>query len=105
MSKELEKLIEKQAQLQERISKIKARERKRKKSQDDRRKILIGAWALEKSKRDPEFDAMLRKELDPFLTRQRDRELFGLSDNTVLDHIDEQGCEALTNPEGDSAKD
>ena len=51
------------------------KERKR----DTRRKILAGSWVLSIAENDQAAAKRLRKGLDEFLERERDRELFGLS--------------------------
>ena len=51
------------------------KERKR----DTRRKILAGSWVLSIAENDQAAALRLRKGLDEFLERERDRELFGLS--------------------------
>ena len=50
-------------------------ERKR----DTRKKILAGSWLLTVSQQDQVLALRFRNDLDGFLERDRDRELFGLS--------------------------
>ncbi|WP_024972094.1 hypothetical protein [Ralstonia pickettii] len=45
---------------------------------DTRRKILIGAWALERMQRDSVFELMVKNSLRTYLKREDDRTLFGL---------------------------
>ena len=61
------------ARIQQAESKLKVKERK----EDTRRKILIGAFMIEKLKKEEKFDSMI-KELDGFLTRNSDRKLFSM---------------------------
>lgn len=62
------------ARIQQAESRFKVKERK----EDTRRKILIGAFMMEKLKKEEKFDSMI-KELDGFLTRNSDRKLFGMN--------------------------
>ena len=45
---------------------------------DTRRKILAGAWALDRASRSEMAAAKLRRGLDAYLTADRDRALFDL---------------------------
>ena len=74
----LTKIKEKIGQLSARAKLIEAKERSRAKKDDTRRKILAGALALEKAEKDQEEKKKLMAELDGFLTRPMDRDLFGL---------------------------
>ena len=69
------------ARIQQAESRFKVKERK----EDTRRKILIGAFMMEKLKKEEKFDSMV-KELDGFLTRNTDRILFGM--NCLSTHKD-----------------
>jgi hypothetical protein len=77
MADRLKQLIEKRNAVNARIKmeqgKLRATERKI----DTRRKVLMGAWALEKAARDKDFAAMAMGELRNFLVRDDDRALFG----------------------------
>ena len=53
---------------------INAKERKL----ETRKKILVGACAMDIAAKDPSFARILRHSLDAFLERDRDRELFDL---------------------------
>jgi hypothetical protein len=69
--------LEKQeAQLKARISREKARLREKERKQDTRRKIIAGALALEH--KDGDFQHVLNRLLDEYVTRPDDRALFGL---------------------------
>jgi hypothetical protein len=73
----LSELTKKQEAIQNRIASIQARKRK----DDDRiltrKKILIGAFMLEKLKDKDELNKLIL-EMDKFLKRPHDRQLFGL---------------------------
>ena len=75
----LKRLQEKRDAIEARIrqeqNKVKASERRA----DTRRKVLAGAAVLEWAKRDNDFAKRLDAELKASLTRDIDRELFGLS--------------------------
>lgn len=74
--------IEKLRQLKEQKAKaerrVKAAVQKQERAKDTRRKILLGAMLLEKLKRGEADANRLRSDLEPFLKRNADRELFGL---------------------------
>jgi uncharacterized membrane protein YccC len=74
----IEKMEQQQAALERRLqtarSKVKEEERKR----ETRRKILIGAMVLAKAEQSPEKWNDLVRELDRYLSTERDRQLFGL---------------------------
>ncbi len=71
----VDKLLEKKKQLEAQIANMKAKERKEEEKRDTRRKILAGAYLLQKYKgREKE----LAKLLKPYLTRKHDKELFGI---------------------------
>lgn len=69
------RLDEQIAKLKAQRDQIAARERKREDARELRRKILVGACLL----RDGQPSAELLRELNGFLTRDHDRELFGLA--------------------------
>lgn len=74
----LKKLIQKQEALKNRIASLEARKRNEEDKKLTRKKILIGAYILEKCKDVPgEMDRIL-KGLEKFLTRDSDRKLFNL---------------------------
>jgi|WetSurSiteA1Bulk_404760.scaffolds.fasta_scaffold429555_1 predicted nucleic acid-binding Zn-ribbon protein len=76
IQKQLEKLEEKKNQLQNQISNVKQRLQQAERQNDTRRKILVGAFFLEKYK--DKFPELV-KQIDPFLSRLQDRALFGLT--------------------------
>lgn len=70
--------------LERKISRLKARKaaeeaklKRQAKKDDTRRKILIGAYYLDQAERSDSVVELYRK-MDGFLTRDNDRELFGL---------------------------
>lgn len=79
---QIEQLEEKLRQLRAREQAVEARRRvlesRRKRKEDTRRKILIGAVVLAKVERGELAEEQLRGWLDAALTRDDDRDLFGL---------------------------
>ena len=73
----LENLRKKQSQIEARIQMLQTKEQNQKRKEDTRRKILAGSYILDKYEKSgtPE---KLRVELDKFLFKKHDRELFGL---------------------------
>ena len=61
--------------LKEKLNYLEKLEKERNKKIDTRRKVLAGSYLLNKYNDKPDE---LAKLLDPFLTRDKDRELFGL---------------------------
>ena len=74
-SEKIEKLEKQMKQLQERIASEKARIKKKERKDDTRRKILVGAYFMEKY--EDNMDELVGM-IDPFLSREKDRALFGL---------------------------
>ncbi|HME43912.1 MAG TPA: hypothetical protein VKF36_12550 [Syntrophorhabdales bacterium] len=72
----IEKIKEQRKQLDKRLVVMKEELKKQERLEDTRKKILIGAYFMEKYK-----DSMndLLPQLDRFLVRDLDRKLFGLS--------------------------
>jgi len=56
-----------------------AAETKAQRAQDTRRKILLGAFFLEKMEKNPEYAAKVMPGFDAFLKRDDDRALFDLA--------------------------
>ena len=61
-----------------RIRRAESRLRTRRRREDTRRKILAGAWVLSEAARSEAAAAKLRRGLDAFLDKDRDRPLFEL---------------------------
>jgi len=78
MSQKLSTLKKKQEQLKAQIQALEARERLRERKRDTRRKILIGAYYLDKAKNDDKAWHLLVAEMDNYLSRDVDRKLFDL---------------------------
>ena len=74
-----EKLRQEKAKKQKIEARKKHLESKAKRAADTRKKILIGAFMLERMEKNDETKAKLIGQLDQYLTRTDDRELFGLS--------------------------
>ena len=73
----LDKLKQQRGQLNARIQLMEAAQKSRGKKRDTRRKILVGAWYLDKAKQESSWDELV-KQLDIFLKRASDRQLFEL---------------------------
>lgn len=73
----LDRLLKQQLKLDARIKAIKTREAYQERKNETRRKILAGAYILEKHSKEDTMH-QLTKELDWFLSRKNDRALFGL---------------------------
>jgi len=76
-SDNLDKLLEKKQKLEQQIASAKARMKKKERTEDTRKKILVGAYFLEVKYKDKEDE--LIKLMDGFLVRDNDRALFGLA--------------------------
>lgn len=76
----IEALIKKQDQIKQQIASISVRVRKEEDRILTRKKILIGAYMLEKCKTDVTEMNRLMQELDRFLMRPHDRKLFSFCD-------------------------
>lgn len=77
----MENLLKKQSQLEARIQSLKAKESTQKRKNENRKKILAGAYILEKHEKAGTLEELVSG-LDKFLTRKNDRVLFGLIDET-----------------------
>lgn len=77
----LEKLKERQRQIQEQIKLAEARESERQRKEETRRKILIGASILEEVDEGKFPKEKLQKILDSRLKRPGDRQLFDLPES------------------------
>ena len=74
-SEKIEKIEEQMKKLKQRLASEKAKIRNEERKDDTRRKILVGAYFMEKYQ--DNMDELTRM-IDPFLTRENDRKLFGL---------------------------
>jgi len=84
---QLEKLKKQKEILDARIQQAESRFKVKERKEDTRRKILIGAFMMEKLKKEEKFDSMIN-ELDGFLTRNSDRKLFGLNCLSTNDNVE-----------------
>jgi hypothetical protein len=75
----LAELLKKQESLQNRIASIEARKRKDDDRIMTRKKILIGAYIIEKTKDNNNEYKKIVSEMDTFLKRPNDRKLFGFT--------------------------
>ncbi|MBN9289467.1 MAG: hypothetical protein BGO43_12055 [Gammaproteobacteria bacterium 39-13] len=84
----LETLVKKKEQLEARIQNIKAKEAAQYRKDETRRKILVGSYILDKHDKAGTLDTLFI-ELDKFLFKPYDRELFGLepqkSEQAIID--------------------
>lgn len=74
---QIEKLKRQKEIIEARIQKAEAIHKERERKQDTRRKILLGAYFLDKLKQEGTFES-IKKELNDFLKRNSDRALFDL---------------------------
>ncbi|HHR1287494.1 TPA: mobilization protein [Legionella pneumophila] len=75
----LDVLKNKKEQLNAQIQKLEALQKARARKQDTRRKILIGAFFIDKATEEGALDALFQQ-LDGYLKRNSDRELFGMEE-------------------------
>ena len=64
--------------LEQQIRRAQVRVNAKQRKLETRKKILVGACAMDIAAKDPSFARILRHSLDAFLERDRDRELFDL---------------------------
>lgn len=74
-SDRLEKMKLQREQLNARIQKIEAAEKSKEKKMDTRRKILIGAYMLDKTKKEGTKETLYQS-MQEYLTRETDKKLF-----------------------------
>lgn len=79
-----EKLKQEKAKKQKVDAMKKAAEVKLQRTQDTRRKILIGAFMLDRMEKNEETKTKMIGQLDQYLTRADDRQLFGLEPTPVI---------------------
>lgn len=78
-SDRLTRLREKKAQIDAQLKQLEAREREQERRNDTRRKIIVGALALEHAEKDEAFGAELYRLIARYVDRPQDRALFGLA--------------------------
>lgn len=76
-AKALEALRQKKAALERKIALINAKEKRRERAEDTRRKIIVGAAVLAHAQHDPAFAQALRSALAKGVTREADKALLG----------------------------
>ncbi len=69
-------LLQKKAQLEERLRKIERQQSEKERKADTRRKIVVGALCLAHAEHKPEFKKWLSEALRKTLTKPSDKELF-----------------------------
>lgn len=74
---QIEKLKRQKEIIEARLQKAEARYKERERKEETRRKILLGAYFLEKLRKEGTLES-IKQDLDNFLTRNSDRKLFGL---------------------------
>lgn len=84
----LENLLKRQEQIAARIESLKAKEAIQHRKDDTRRKILVGAYVLEKHDKAGTISSLV-SELDHFLFKLNDRALFGLPPKNEKDFPNE----------------
>ena len=75
---DIEKMKKQLAEIKARIKAAESREAKKRRAEDTRRKVLIGAIVLEEARKNHKFGVQLTALLRDKLTRPHDRALFGL---------------------------
>ena len=78
MTKRLDELLKKREQLTAQIQQVRAKEAAKKRKEDTRKKILLGALMMSMMEKGELDQGKVRKWLDGFLVREGDRKLFGL---------------------------
>lgn len=73
----LETLVKRKEQLEAKIQNLKAKEATQYRKDETRRKILVGSYILDKHDKEGTYEKLI-SELDKFLFKPYDRELFGL---------------------------
>ena len=75
----LEKLTKQIEVLQAKANAEKNREREKSRKEETRKKILIGAMVLDGMSKNQDYQSTMLKNLDKYLTAERDRNLFNLT--------------------------
>jgi large subunit ribosomal protein L7/L12 len=75
----LEKLTKQIEALQAKANSEKNREREKSRKEETRKKILIGAMVLDGMSKNQDYQSKMLKNLDKYLTAERDRKLFNLT--------------------------
>jgi hypothetical protein len=80
----LERLKQQREIINARIQKAESRQKTNARKQDARRKILIGAYYMDRAQKEGTYHELVKR-IDPFLTRNSDRKLFGLPEIAETD--------------------
>ncbi|PLC55993.1 hypothetical protein [Photobacterium carnosum] len=75
----LEKITKQIEALQAKANAEKNREREKLRKEETRKKILIGAMVLDGMSKNQDYQSNILKNLDKYLTAERDRKLFNLT--------------------------
>lgn len=75
---DIEKMKKQLAEIKARIKAAESREAKKRRAEDTRRKVIVGALMLEEARKNPKIGVQLTAMLRDKLTRPHDRALFGL---------------------------
>ena len=75
----LEKLTKQIEALQAKANAEKNREREKSRKEETRKKILIGAMVLDGMSKNQDYQSKMLKNIDKYLTAERDRKLFNLT--------------------------
>ncbi|MCF2307975.1 hypothetical protein GLP26_19635 [Photobacterium carnosum] len=75
----LEKITKQIEALQAKANAEKNREREKLRKEETRKKILIGAMVLDGMSKNQDYQSKMLKNLDKYLTAERDRKLFNLT--------------------------
>ncbi|PLC56016.1 hypothetical protein [Photobacterium carnosum] len=75
----LEKITKQIEALQAKANAEKNREREKSRKEETRKKILIGAMVLDGMSKNQDYQSKMLKNIDKYLTAERDRKLFNLT--------------------------
>ena len=75
---ELNNALAKEKRLKEKIKVLRKREKEKQKLLDGKRQLLIGKMVLQGMKNDSDYESKMLKNLDAFLKKDSDRDLFDL---------------------------
>ena len=84
----LERLKMQKEKLEARIQKAEARKKVTDRKEDTRRKILIGSYYMDMAQKEGKWEQLIQR-MGKYLTRNSDRKLFGLSESTVAEAVEE----------------
>ena len=78
LKEQIDKLLDDRKRLDAKLASLRSKEREAARKQDTRRKILAGSYLLDQIEQEAYPEALFLKNLDSYLTNERDRVLFGL---------------------------